>query len=334
MKVLHVVGGLPSPAHPSLQPFVARQIESLRQAGLELDVLDLSAFSCRGWNKYLCGAVELRRRMASSRYDIIHAHYSYCGYVARCQARHPVVLSLMGSDLLGVPDFEGDLTLRGKIDIRISQLIMKCSDHIIVKSEDMARSVPANLKVSVVPNGVDLQMFRPMDREECRRHCSVTTDEKVVLFAADPVNPRKNYRLAREAVDLLQSRGRFACQLWTFCKRSQQELPYAMNAADALLMTSFMEGSPNVVKESMACNLPVVSVRVGDVPQVIGNARNCHLCDYDAADLAGALEQVLAAKGRSDGREQIQHLSLESVADRVVQIYRQEIEAFRKRRKG
>ena len=94
-----------------------------------------------------------------------------------------------------------------------------------------------------------------------------------------------------------------------------------MNAADVLLFTSFWEGSPNVVKEAMACNLPIVSVRVGDVPEVIGNAHNCYLADYDPADLAAKVKCVLASGERSNGRQFVEHLRVENVARKLNDIY-------------
>ncbi|WP_243373456.1 glycosyltransferase [Geotalea sp. SG265] len=328
MKVLQIVGGLPSQTNPSFQPFVASQIRSLVNAGLDVDILDLSTIARRGLKKYLSGAVELRRRIASANYDVIHAHYSYCGWVARCQRQHPVVVSLMGSDLLGTPDMEGKMKVRGQVDTNIARLLTQWVDHVIVKSDEMAQHLPPRVKVSVLPNGVDFERFKPMDKTLARARFNLSMDEKIVLFAADPHNSRKNYRLANGTVEMLQDRFRQPCRLWAFYKQNQEELPYAMNAADLLLMTSYWEGSPNIVKEAMACNLPVVSVKVGDVPRVLAGASNCHLAGYDALELASRAAVVLRTGGRSDGRDHIQHLSLEKVARQIIDIYQQELRDF------
>src|SRR5207245_1322852 len=87
----------------------------------------------------------------------------------------------------------------------------------------------------------------------------------VVTFRGDDLQrPRNRSHLAREAVAILNRS--FPAELLLAWGTPQTDIPLYMNAADALVFTSNQEGSPNVVKEALACNLPVVSVRVGDVP--------------------------------------------------------------------
>jgi glycosyltransferase involved in cell wall biosynthesis len=96
-----------------------------------------------------------------------------------------------------------------------------------------------------------------------------------------------------------------------------------MNACDVLLMTSFSEGSPNVVKEAMACNLPVVSVLVGDVPELLAGIKGCVMCPREAEALGAALVQVLRDGQRSAGRLALQRKGLdqESVARKIMTVY-------------
>ena len=110
-KVLQLVGVLPSSRFPYAQPFVGSQIDSLRSAGIEIEVLDLATCFGKGWKKYVRGIFKIRKMVSLNQYDLIHAHYGHCGWIAKFQQRVPVVVSLMGSDLLGIPDRSGRLTL-------------------------------------------------------------------------------------------------------------------------------------------------------------------------------------------------------------------------------
>jgi glycosyltransferase involved in cell wall biosynthesis len=96
-----------------------------------------------------------------------------------------------------------------------------------------------------------------------------------------------------------------------------------MNAADVLLVTSFTEGSPTVVQEAMACNLPVVSVDVGDVRERLQGVAACEVVvGRDPNELGNALAGVLLAAKRSDGRTHAAALGVEAIAERLADFYR------------
>jgi glycosyltransferase involved in cell wall biosynthesis len=112
-------------------------------------------------------------------------------------------------------------------------------------------------------------------------------------------------------------------------------MPYLMNAADALIFTSLQEGSPNAVKEALACNLPVVSVPVGDVAERLRGVSNCELVQEDDPDaLATALERVLQRGGRSDGRTAVANLDERVIAQRVINVYTRAVRGHDIRRNG
>jgi glycosyltransferase involved in cell wall biosynthesis len=101
------------------------------------------------------------------------------------------------------------------------------------------------------------------------------------------------------------------------------DIPVYMNACDALVFTSMQEGSPNVVKEALACNLPVVSVDVGDVSERLRGVDNCELCaDERPETIAAALERVFRRGGRCDGRRAVLPLAEDLMTQRVIALYR------------
>lgn len=318
MRILAVTTRLPTPTQPNRMAPVARQIESLRAIGVQVDVLELTGISKL---KYLRAVPPLYVRARSA--DLIHAHFGYCGWLARMQLSKPVVVSFMGEDLLGTPDAEGRPTAFSRLVVQVDRCLARVVDAVIVKSAEMAQVV-APARAHVVPNGVDLRVFRPMDRHEARERLGWSESKRYVLFPSSPNIPRKGFHLAKDAVRMASQRLGEALELTALTGIAHDQVPLHMNACEVMVMTSVHEGSPNAVKEAMACNLPVVSVPVGDVPELLGGLGGYTVCPRDAHALAEALVSTLSAGSQQvNGREALKQkrLDLESVARRLSQIY-------------
>jgi glycosyltransferase involved in cell wall biosynthesis len=318
MHVLMVTYPVPGPADASTMAPIARQIESLRAIGVVVDVLEVTGIPKL---KYLQTLPALWARVR--RVDLVHAHYGYYGWLARMQFRKPVVISFMGSDLLGALDAKGRQKPLSKATVEINRRVARMVDAVIVKSDEMAEVV-APAPAYVVPNGVDLQVFFPMARDEAREKMGWSSDKRRVLFAGSPDNARKGFPLAHDAVTAAAESLGETLELVPLTGITHDQVPLYMNACDVMIMTSLHEGSPNVVKEAMACNLPVVSVPVGDVPELLDGIEGCTICPRDAQALATALAGALSCGGqRTRGRSVLKEkgLDLENVARRVAQIY-------------
>jgi len=238
-------------------------------------------------------------------YDLVHANYGLTAPMAIAQPSLPVVLSLWGSDLMGR---YGPLTKR---------LAPRC-DAVIVMSEGMAETYGEECRV--IPHGVDLDTFAPMDRDRAREVVGWPTEERIVLFPYPPKREVKNHPRARTIVDRVAARLDRDVSLRTATDIPHDRMPYYLNAADALLLTSHREGSPNTVKEAMACNLPVVSTDVGDVTQRLDPVDPATVSDDDDELVAG-LAAILRAGDRSDGRAYATEIGVERMGKRLLTVY-------------
>jgi glycosyltransferase involved in cell wall biosynthesis len=325
MRVLAITNAWPEPSKPWYGPFVVRQIESLPPVGVDVDVMaihghfsparSLPAYARAAWKIF---GLNFRPR----RYDVIHAHFGHCGVLACLQFRYPVVLTYYGYDIdMPAEHREG---LRTKLERWLFIQLSRSFAATVVQSRRELNCLPRRARpfCTVIPSGIDRELFRPLERTEARRRLAWNgNDAPVTLFPYDRSRFTKRFELAEAAVGA--ARKRIPDIELVVCDRVPPErVPDYMNAADALIVSSRAEGSPNVVKEAMACNLPIVSVDVGDVRDVVDGTRNCRICPPDAELLGEALVDVLEARpGRSDGRERSAHLGLGEIAGRLNGVY-------------
>jgi teichuronic acid biosynthesis glycosyltransferase TuaC len=320
--VLVVTNLWPTEADPSYGSFVKAQMESLRPLGVEFDVLFVDGRKSK-WN-YLRGIFQVRRQLRTKRYDLIHAHFGLSGWVARGQWQVPVVVSFMGDDVLGRPRRSGRNTFGGHV-FRISGfLLARVVASVIVKSRQMA-SVLRMPAAHVIPNGVDLNLFRPIEQQQARQVLGLDAAKKYVLFPYNPGEERKRFDVVESAVTLARQR---VPNLELLLARGlpQERIPLYMSAADAMVMASMSEGSPNAIKEAMAANLPVISVDVGDVAESVGAVEGCFLVPRDARDMAAKIIEVCLRGGRTHGREWIRRLTQEVIARQIVSVYEETLQ--------
>lgn len=327
MKVLVVTNMYPSAARPHWGAFVRSQVESLGALGVENVICEIEGWkSVARYAHALRSLPELARR---EEVDLVHAHYGLSGAAAAGVRAVPLVVSFCGDDLLGRPDDRGRITSRSRWLVNVSRIAARRADAVIVKTEEMRRKIPEVLDVEVIPNGVDLTRFAPLPREQARARLGWPGDGQVLLFAGSPTEPRKNWPLAQEVESRLKAGG-LPVRLVAFHDRPQEELALAMNAADVLLLPSFHEGSPNVVKEALAVNLPVVAAPVGDCAERLAGVSPGGIAPHEPGAFAAAVEVVLRAGTRSNGRDQVAPLELSAVARRVMTVYERAVANYQR----
>jgi len=317
IRALMITSEWPTPGRPRTTHFIKRQAEFLRAAGVHVDVFQFKAGK-RPWN-YLAAWVRLRRRLARTRYDLVHAQFGQSGLPA-LPKRVPLVVTFRGDDLEGIVGEDLRVTVAGRLLQFASRGVARCADACIVVSEHMKQFLPRSVPAHVIPSGLDLDLFRLIPRDEARRHLGLPLDRHLVLFVGQPATPRKRHALARSAVDIVNRS--MPTDLIVAWGVPHADMPFLLNACDALVFTSMQEGSPNAVKEALACNLPVVSVPVGDVAFRLTGIEGCELCADDRPEsIAAALERVLRSGRRSAGRDAVSHLDERRLTQAVIAVY-------------
>jgi glycosyltransferase involved in cell wall biosynthesis len=315
--VLVVTNLWPYEGDPSYGEFVRQQMESLRPLGVDYETLFVNGRESKG--NYFRAVGETRRRLRRGNFDLLHAHFGLAGLVARCQLRVPLVVTFHGDDVLGQFKRGGGITLMGRFYQVSSFILARLATAVIVQSRQMQSRLRLK-SARVIPQGIDLDLFRPLDRLEARRVLELDPRKKFVLFPYDPAVERKRFDIveasvarAREQVpelEILQVRG-----------VPNERMPLYMNAADVLVLPSLAEGSPVAVKEALATNLPIITVEVGDAAELIAGVESCYLVPRDAGEIAEKIVEVCRRGTRSNGRERMDRLSVQAVAKRVVEVY-------------
>jgi len=294
--------------------FFTQQIEAIEQRGVECTVLSVPGIEQidgnlaekRGLKEYIQYLSMVRRELQRGDYDIIHANNGLTAPYAAMQFQLPTVLTLWGSDVIG---FDGLVT----------KVCAWRFDAITVRSQEM-RELLGHDDAIILPSGINLDRFKPIDKTKARTYVGWEQDQIHVLFPYAPDYKRKNYPLAERVVKRVEDELGTKIELQTISGVPHEDVAYYMNAADAVLLTSDHEGSPNTVKEAMACNVPVVSTDVGDVrerllrvePSAVGT---------EIDELVSGLTDVLRSGERSNGRKVVQEVSWDRIGGRILEIY-------------
>lgn len=305
MRVLFVSSGNAQ----QISPFVFEQGLSLKKAGICVNHFLVHG---KGLLGYLRNLPKLRERLNGTNYDLVHAHFGLSGMLCGMQRICPVIVTYQGCDI-------------NRIDLRIlSNIATKCARHNIFVSEDLANKAKTTKKQSVIPYGIDVEKsFRPLNKRECRKTLNFNQKERIGLFSSSFGRIEKNYELAKKAMFLVGDVRLIELSL-TY---SRDQVVALLNACDFLLLTSIREGSPQVIKEAMACNCPIVSTEVGDVKEVIGDTEGCYIASYQPKDVAQKIGMALGFGRKTNGRERILslQLDLDSIADRIIKVYERTI---------
>ena len=284
-------------------PFIAEQVMAIRKQGIECQYYGITGKGILGYLRHLPG---LERSIGEFEPDIIHAHYGLCGLLANLQRRVPVVTTYHGSDINDPKVFR--FSKRAILGSRFNIFVSKKNVDVAKPKRDYA----------LIPCGINLEDYPLMEKVEARRVMGLDPIKKYILFAGAFDNPVKNAFLAQKAAELVPEAVMLELKGY-----SRLQVATLMQAVDVLVMSSFSEGSPQVIKEAMACGCPIVSVNVGDVAERVSGVDGCFIAARDPVSLSDALHRALAFQGRTDGRNAILRdgLTNDQIARRIVDIY-------------
>jgi glycosyltransferase involved in cell wall biosynthesis len=324
MRVLVVTNLYPTATAPTKGTFVRKQVEALRKAGVDVSLLHADR-EARGRGVYLRLRGAVHRAVADSQPDLVHVMYGgvMAAVVTASSTIGPVVVTFYGSDLLAAKAKTRGLTRMSALaGVRASRYAALRAFEIVAQSQVLAEALPEQVdrsRVWIIPDGIDLEEFVPYDRLECQQALGWDPASKHVLFPSARTVAAKRFELAEAATDRLTSAGH-AAQLHELKGVPHAEVPTWLNASNLVVLTSTHEGSPNVVKEALACNVGVVAVDVGDVRERLEDIPGCFIAAATPGDVAAKMALALE-HDRVPGRERMEELSVGRIAERLIEVY-------------
>lgn len=285
--------------------FVNEQGEALREIGVNVYYYAVRGKGAKG---YLSSFSGLKKAIKTNRIDIVHAHFGLCGALAVLQKKVPVVITFHNGETL---------TFKGKLISSAAAWLSKYNIFVAQHIHDKLFKVPK--EYSIIPCGIDLKLLPLVNKEEAIKAMGLRTDVPNILFGGSFSNARKNYPLAKEALALLP----YEVNLIEMKGFSRAEVDQLLCGCDLFLMPTKSEGSPQVVKEALACNCPIVATGVADIPELLSGVSNCYTTGFDASEIADRIDTIIKSGQRSNGREKVISMNLDNplVAKRIKMIY-------------
>ena len=308
LKVLFVCSGN---NNSDISPIVKAQANTLVKKDINIEFYPIKG---KGLSGYIYNFFLLRKFLKGNHYDLVHAHYGLSAIAATFAGANPLVVSLMGSDVK-----------LGGCQLYVIRFFARYIwGATIVKSLEMADIIGKN-HVQIIPNGVDTKLFCPINSQKARTTLGLKPEKTYLLFASDPERPEKNFYLTKKAIEKI---GINNLGLLILKNIPYSLVPLYLNASDVIIISSKWEGSPNSIKEAMACNRPIVSTDVGDVRRVINNIDGCFISSFNPEDMAEKVKMALDFGNKTEGRKRINELGLDSetIAEKLFKLYKKVLE--------
>jgi len=306
MKILFLTNMYPTKEHPYFGIFVKEQFEYFRDHyDMDVDLFVLNGKS--SLHKYL-NPLGLYRKIKDFEPDIIHVHYGLTGLplllIAPFIKNKKIIATYHGSDVNG-----------SKAVFFISRMLNKYADYNIAVSQQIFEKIkPISSNIKWIPCGIDeifLDDQKPVERKNA------------VIFPGSPQRAVKNYSLFEKMLDVLKKKYGLTPEVILFDSKSRAEVKKSLKEAKCLVMTSLSEGSPQVIKEAIACDTPIVSTPVGDVPYLIENLDNCYIAQ-NAEDLAEKVAFIFVSGHQQFPEEIKKRLSNAYICEQIVELYKKQ----------
>ncbi len=298
-----------------LNPIIINQANSLTNLNVSITHFGILEKGIKG---YLKNIFKLKKYLRKNKFDIIHAHYSFSAIVSFIASKKiPVIASLMGSDIY-----------QSKIGLCIVRFfIIFFWKTTIVKTINMKEKIGFK-NAKIIPNGVNIKNFKPIDKLTAREKLNWSFEDIHILFGANSSRFEKNFDLVSSSIDTLKNK--YSIQIHCLNGIPHEDAPLYMNASDVVVLSSLWEGSPNVIKEALACNRPIVSTNVGDVELLLKGLKGCYISESNTIDFSKKLDCAIKFSinnQQTNGRLRINDLKIDSnsIANTIYNLYKEVI---------
>lgn len=324
MKVLQITTNYPCKENPIFGIFMKEQIESVEKFGVQNTIIFSNGLKSNPKIKFSATFIHLRTaiklffHLKKNKYDVIHCHNVLSGLIlqiARGFKNKNTILSL-----------QIDPDTPGSTDHKYTKKLYPKFAKLIVKKQ-LKNQMD---KFEYLPNGVNMDLFKPLDKNECKKDLGLDLNKRYILFVdSNTYKARTQKRKDRfdETLKILRNKyGYTNLEELVMTKTLRNDVPKWMNACDLYLLSSDEEGSPNAVKECMACNVPVVATPVGNIPDLFEGVPECLMVkDFSASSLAICADEVLKNTSQIKTRQSliVKGLDMESVANKLFNLYKQ-----------
>ena len=298
--------------------FSHRQMNSLKASSIDVGFFMLK--SRTSLKSLFSDMIAFRQKLATFNPHIVHAHYgTVTSFFCALGTNKPLLITFRGSDLNPT---SGENAFHTGIKHLLSQLSTLRAKHIICVSQKLKNRLWwKSDKVSIMPSGVDSSIFKPLPIKFARERLGLSLTDRIILFNVGESPLVKRLDLAEQAIEYVNSHYHNICFIKLYGDIDPDDMPLYYNAADCLLLTSDNEGSPNVVKEALSCNCPVVSVDVGDVRDRLAGVWPSKVVKRDPVEIGEGIIEILKVGKRSNGHDLIQDISLEKQGVQLASIY-------------
>ncbi len=291
-----------------ISPFIIEQANALIKLGIEVEY---SPIVGKGILGYLKNYYSLLKKIRSFKPDLVHAHYGLSGALAVLQRKVPVVITFHNGETLS------------KSANFISSLSSLLAEHTIYVAQHIYDLCYFKKKkaYSILACGVDVDNIKVINKETGILESKLNNQKKYIIFGGSFNNLRKNYPLLQDALSLLK---RNDIEVIEMKGLNRAQITNLMCACDLFILPTKSEGSPQALKEAMACNCPIVATDVADIKHLLGDLEGCYITSFDPKDVSESITKALEFDKRTEGRKRIFELGLDSktVALKILEIYK------------
>lgn len=305
MRILFVTNQVISEENQVANPSVMLQKKGLEKIGVVVDLFHINTNQF-GFTAYPKSIKPIWRQWSENNYDFLHVQFGGIqALICSIISKRKTIITFHGTDLHGGYPKSIKRKMLSKVNTFFSRIASLIAGITIVVSPSLLDFLPkiALKKTKILSTGVDYEVFTEMDMKNAREKLGLDFKKKIVLFSDISNSPVKRRDLAESAIDLLKKE-KLDIDLLFLNQQPHDLVSIYLNAADLLLLTSEKEGSPNIVKEAIAVNLPIVSVDVGDVALRCKGINNCQIVPKNIEDIAQAITIGLKYGRKDGGRDQ------------------------------